>query len=211
MKHPISQEELYQQFLDELQPGAEEYDRMMQAGKNPAAQRRPRRLLPRITAAHITPARVVAAACLLVAATALTWIGWQTDHPNQQQPMAQASQPMTQASQQPTPKATKQPPPSPKQKPTTTSASTETPPAPTAPRTALPASPSPQPQAQTATAHLPITEQAPSLPDPKEVERQKAILEKDLERALLERQIGREIVARSIQKVEQPQTILCAI
>ena len=29
MKHPISQEELYQQFLDELQPGADEYDRMM--------------------------------------------------------------------------------------------------------------------------------------------------------------------------------------
>ena len=91
MKHPISQEELYQQFLDDLQPGADEYDRMMQAGKNPAAQRRPRRLLPRITVAHITPARVVAAACLLVAATTLTWRCWQSDHPNQQQPIAQAS------------------------------------------------------------------------------------------------------------------------
>lgn len=204
MKHPISQEELYQQFLDDLQPGADEYDRMMQAGKNPAAQRRPRRLLPRITVAHITPARVVAAACLLVAATALTWICWQSDHPNQQQPIAQASQ-------QPTLKATKQPPPSPKQKPTTTSAPTETLPAPTAPRTALLASPSPQPQAQTAKAHPPITEQAPRQPDPKEVEKQKAILEKDLERALLERQIGREIIARSIQKVEQPQSILCTI
>ena len=61
MKHDTSQEKLYQQFLDELQPGAEEYDRMMQMGKNPAALHRPRR----------TILRYAAAACLLLAATAL--------------------------------------------------------------------------------------------------------------------------------------------
>lgn len=52
-------EQLYQQILAELKPGADEYDRIMAQGKQPA-RRRP------------APYRYAAAACLLVAAAGLT-------------------------------------------------------------------------------------------------------------------------------------------
>lgn len=52
-------EQLYQQILAELKPGADEYDRIMAQGKQPA-RRRP------------APYRYAAAACLFVAATGLT-------------------------------------------------------------------------------------------------------------------------------------------
>lgn len=52
-------EQLYQQILAELKPGADEYDRIMAQGKQPA-RRRP------------APYRYAAAACLLVAAVGLT-------------------------------------------------------------------------------------------------------------------------------------------
>ena len=52
-------EQLYQQILAELKPGADEYNRIMAQGKQPA-RRRP------------APYRYAAAACLLVAAAGLT-------------------------------------------------------------------------------------------------------------------------------------------
>lgn len=52
-------EQLYQQILAELKPGADEYDRIMAQGKQPARRR-------------LAPYRYVAAACLLVAAAGLT-------------------------------------------------------------------------------------------------------------------------------------------
>lgn len=52
-------EQLYQQILAELKPGADEYDRIMAQGKQPARKR-------------WAPYRYAAAACLLVAAAGLT-------------------------------------------------------------------------------------------------------------------------------------------
>ena len=196
MKHDTSQEKLYQQFLDELQPGAEEYDRMMQMGKNPAALHRPRR----------TILRYAAAACLLLAATALTWILWHAAYSTQSPALAEQAQP--------------QPSPSPAQAPQPIARAAIKTPSPPCPKTKDPTPPSPQkstaapsrnPPAPTANPESLHPSPPPPQPDPQEVERQKSIIENKLQHAILEWQISREIVDRTILQTKPTQTILCAI
>ena len=62
----IHQQSLYQQFLDELESGAREYDRIMAAGENPGARRKAKRVLR----------RYAAVACLCLMAPALAWMLW---------------------------------------------------------------------------------------------------------------------------------------
>ena len=62
----IHQQSLYQQFLDELESGAREYDRIMAAGENPGARRKAKRVLR----------RYAAVACLCRMAPALAWMLW---------------------------------------------------------------------------------------------------------------------------------------
>lgn len=68
MKHN-EDDALYQQFLAELKPGADEYDQMVAQKKHPAGLRR--RFRPRFG--------YVAAACVMIAFLVATQILWQTD------------------------------------------------------------------------------------------------------------------------------------
>ena len=75
----IHQNALYQRFLDELEPGAQEYDRIMANGENSGASR---------AGVHIMY-KYAAAACLLFAVSAAAWMLWRTDRPYETQQLAQ--------------------------------------------------------------------------------------------------------------------------
>lgn len=77
-QHDMQQAALLRQFLEELEPGAQEYDRIMARRENPGAAHTQRRFV----------IRYAAAACLLAAAFALAWIMWPAEGPGGERKLA---------------------------------------------------------------------------------------------------------------------------
>lgn len=77
-QHDTQQAALLRQFLEELEPGAQEYDRIMARRENPSAAHTERRFI----------IRYAAVACLLAAAFALAWIMWPAEGPGGERQMA---------------------------------------------------------------------------------------------------------------------------
>lgn len=78
-------EELFQQIMEELKPGAEEYDRFLAEGKNPASKRK--------IAAPIY--KYVAAACIGVAFIGTSLYMLTNGEESSQQPVAEVTKPIT--------------------------------------------------------------------------------------------------------------------
>ena len=78
-QHDTQQAALLRQFLEELEPGVQEYDRIMARRENPGAAHTERRFI----------IRYAAAACLLAAAFALALIMWPAEGPGGERQMAQ--------------------------------------------------------------------------------------------------------------------------
>lgn len=87
MKQPYkyNDEELFQQIMEELKPGAEEYDRFLAEGKNPASKRK--------IAAPIY--KYVAAACIGFAFIGTSLYMLTNGEGSDQQPVAEVTKPIT--------------------------------------------------------------------------------------------------------------------
>lgn len=172
-------DELYQQIMAELRPGADEYDRLMAAGQNPGAMRATRRLI----------FRYAAAACALIAISTLALVLWQTER-------QQTAPQIAQAPPEGSPKGTDAHAPQTPQKRFPLGNLQEG--LPKGPQKALqaPLEPSGDEGAIQAEIMAQIEE-----------EMARAMAEEELMRVMIEDELIQEVVATALRDIEQPQTI----
>lgn len=192
-QHDTHQHKLYQQFLKELEPGAQEYDRIMARGENPGAKYARKRII----------LRYAAAACLLLSIPAVAWMLWPTNRPDDVQQLAlEVEQKTGQEPASPTPYEVEEKMPEAKEN--------------GAARPPRPERPAAPPQQEHQLAHS--TSQKTDLPatdapkdEQKELAELKEQIEAEVQRMLLERQISLEVVNAALKNTEENHQIQCSI
>ncbi len=180
-------DELYQQIMAELRPGADEYDRLMAAGQNPGAMRATRRLI----------FRYAAAACALIAISTLALVLWQTERQQQVPQMAHQELPTSIPGAPPegSPRGTDAYAPQTPKKRFPVGNLQE---APKGPQKALQA-----PQKASGDEGAIQAEIMAQI----EEEMARAMAEEELMRVMIEDELIQEVVATALRDIEQPQTI----
>ena len=183
---------LFRQFMEELEPGAREYDRIMACGENPGAKRGRKRSI----------FRHAAAACLLAAVGTLAWVLWPTDAPGRLRQMAQTEEAKPAA---PKPQALKlQAAAEPKSKAEQAVGRTT--------RSLTSARPKQEPQP----ANVAGLEEEATTQDAPDDDRQRTAeikeqIEAEVLRAILEKQLSMEVVKTALKNTEEPYQIQCSI
>lgn len=182
---------LFRQFMEELEPGAREYDRIMACGENPGAKRGRKRSI----------FRHAAAACLLAAVGTLAWVLWPTDAPGRLRQMAQTEEAKPAS---PKPQALKlQAAAEPKPKAEQAVGRTT--------RSLTSARPKQEPQpANVAGLEEATTQDAPD-DDRQRTAEIKEQIETEVLRAILEKQLSMEVVKTALKNTEEPYQIQCSI
>lgn len=183
---------LFRQFMEELEPGAREYDRIMACGENPGAKRGRKRSI----------FRHAAAACLLAAVGTLAWVLWPTDAPGRLRQMAQTEEAKPAS---PKPQALKlqaaaEPKPMAEQAVGRTT------------RSLTSARPKQEPQP----ANVAGLEEEATTQDAPDDDRQRTAeikeqIEAEVLRAILEKQLSMEVVKTALKNTEEPYQIQCSI
>lgn len=176
-------DELYQQIMAELRPGADEYDRLMAAGQNPGAMRATRRLI----------FRYAAAACALIVISTLALVLWQTER---QQTAPQIAPQIAQAPPEGSPRGTdfKAPERLARRFPVGNL------------QEGLPKGPQKALQAPLEASGDEDAIQAEIMAQIEE-EMARAMAEEELMRVMIEDELIQEVVATALRDIEQPQTI----
>lgn len=183
---------LFRQFMEELEPGAREYDRIMACGENPGAKRGRKRSI----------FRYAAAACLLAAVGTLAWVLWPTDAPGRLRQMAQTEEAKPAS---PKPQALKlQAAAEPKPKAEQAVGRTT--------RSLTSARPKQEPQP----ANVAGLEEEATTQDAPDDDRQRTAeikeqIEAEVLRAILEKQLSMEVVKTALKNTEEPYQIQCSI